>query len=129
MATLFTKIIQGEIPSFKLYEDEWTYSFLDIRPVQPGHALVIPKLEIDHFIDVPEPHYSKMFEASKTVSIALQRATGCKRVGVAVIGYEVPHCHIHLIPSNSMAELAFENAREMDMALLKEWQQKILDAF
>ncbi len=126
MASIFTKIINGDIPSFKLFEDEWTFCFLDIRPVQPGHALIIPKTEVDHFTEVPEPYYEKVFANAKFISKAIQQATQCQRVGLAVIGYEVPHFHLHMIPSNSMAELSFENAKQMSPEDLKQWQEKIL---
>jgi histidine triad (HIT) family protein len=80
MPTLFTRIIVGEIPSFKIYEDEYVYAFLDIFPQRLGHTLIVPKIEIDHFADVPEPYYSAIFQAAKLLSPAIQQATGCNRV-------------------------------------------------
>ena len=81
MPSLFTKIIQGEIPSYKIYEDEWTYAFLDINPINLGHTLIVPKIEHDHFLDVPEPHYSAVFKAALPVGKAILKETGCKRIG------------------------------------------------
>ncbi len=80
MSTLFTRIIAGEIPSFKIYEDEYTYAFLDIFPQRLGHTLIVPKIEVDHFADVPEPYYSAIFQTAKLLSSAIQQATGCHRV-------------------------------------------------
>lgn len=80
MATLFSKIIAGEIPSYKIYEDKYVFAFLDIFPAKPGHVLIVPKVEVDYFVDVPEPYYSAVFQAAKKISKAIQSATGCLRV-------------------------------------------------
>lgn len=98
MASIFTKIIRGEIPSYKIYEDEYCFAFLDIHPIQEGHTLIVPKKEIDHFIDVPEPYYSAVFRAAQKIGAALQKATGCPRVGTQILGWDVPHFHYHVIP-------------------------------
>ena len=126
MGTLFSKIINGEIPSFRIFEDENVFAFLDIRPVQPGHTLIVPKLEIDYFVDVPEPQYSAVFQAAKKIAPALQSATDCKRVGTAIVGFEVPHFHYHLIPMRRISDLDFGLAREADQAALKDMQERIL---
>ena len=91
--TLFSKIIAGQIPSFKIYEDDLVFSFLDIQPHNLGHTLIVPKLEIDYFIDVPEPYYTGVFLAAKKVSTAIQKATNCKRVCTQILGWDVPHFH------------------------------------
>lgn len=85
MSTLFTKIIKGEIPSHKIYEDAYTYAFLDIYPVQPGHTLIVPKIEIDYFLDVPEPYYSAVFQTAKKITPAIQQATGCARISTTIL--------------------------------------------
>lgn len=126
MATIFTKIIAGEIPSYKIFENEYVYAFLDIFPQQKGHVLIVPKEEIDHFSEVPEPYYSAMMSAAKTISVAIQKATGCKRVCMTFIGYEVPHCHCHLIPTNSIDEANFSSKPQADTSELADIQQKII---
>lgn len=98
MSTIFTKIINQEIPSYKIFEDDLTYSFLDIRPVNLGHTLVIPKKEVDYFLDLDDESYQAVFKSGKKISEAIQKATNCKRVGMAVEGFEVPHFHLHLVP-------------------------------
>lgn len=126
MATIFTKIIQGEIPSFKIYEDEYTYAFLDIHPVQFGHTLVVPKTEVDNFLSLDEPYYTALFQTAKKVSTAIQQATGCARICTALVGYEVPHVHYHLIPTNTIADFTPTNTKEVSMDDLALMQQKIL---
>lgn len=125
MSSIFTKIINGEVPSFKIYEDEYTFAFLDIYPVQPGHTLIVPKIEVDYFIDVPEPYYSAVFLTAKKIVPAIQQATWCQRVCTNIIGYEVPHFHYHLIPTNSIADLQNKNTQEPDKAALQAMQEKI----
>lgn len=126
MSTIFSKIIAGEIPSFKIYEDEYVYAFLDIFPQKIGHTLIVPKMEIDHFSDVPEPYYSAIFLAAKKLSWAIQGATECARICTLFIWYEVPHCHYHLIPTNELADVNFIPRPQADMAELKIMQEKIL---
>ena len=98
MATIFTKILNGEIPCYKLSEDEKYFSFLDIRPVNPGHALVIPKKEVDYIFDMEDPSLGGMMIFSKKIARAIKKVVLCKKIGVMVAGLEVPHAHIHLIP-------------------------------
>lgn len=116
MATIFTKIIEGEIPSHRIYEDDSSYAFLDINPRTVGHTLVVPKTEVDQLFDLPDDMYAELWSAAKTVAGGLKEATGCARIVVVVLGYEVPHAHIHLIPSNELGDLPFppvdESAQE-----------------
>ena len=109
MASIFTKIINGEIPSYKIAEDENFFAFLDINPNSKGHTLCIPKKEVDKVFDLDEETYSGLMSFSRKVAIALEKAINCKRVGVAVIGLEVPHVHVHLIPLNNMKEMTFKH--------------------
>jgi histidine triad (HIT) family protein len=105
MASIFSRIIAGEIPSYRVAEDDKNYAFLDINPVQPGHTLVIPKHEVDYIFDLDDDEYVALHRFAKRVARAIKRATGCKRVGVAVLGMEVPHAHIHLVPLNTEKDL------------------------
>lgn len=102
--SVFTKIIKGDIPCHKIYEDEHTLAFLDIHPVQPGHTLVIPKIQIDHLWDLPDDFYQAVMLASKKIAVKMRDVTGAKRVGVHVVGLDVPHAHIHLVPFNTLEE-------------------------
>lgn len=126
MPTLFTRIINQEIPSYRIYEDEYTYAFLNIYPHTPGHLLIVPKIEVDHFADVPEPYYSAIFQTAKKLSPAIQKATGCNRVCTMFIGYEVPHCHYHLVPTTGGDDLEFSHARPASAEELTEMQGKIV---
>jgi histidine triad (HIT) family protein len=125
MATIFTRIIKGEIPSVKLLEDERYFAFLDIRPINPGHALVIPKLEVDYLWDAPSDLLSGMLPFAQKVAKAIQAATECNRVGVLVAGFEVPHAHIHLVPIEGEGELTFSRARPAKPEDLQAIGQKI----
>jgi histidine triad (HIT) family protein len=109
MATIFTKIINGEIPCYKIAEDENYFAFLDIRPVVRGHTLVIPKKEIDYIFDLDDVDLSSMMLFAKKVSKALQQVIPCKRIALMVLGLEVPHAHIHLLPIQSEAEFDIKN--------------------
>ena len=112
--TIFTKIIKGEIPSYKVAEDDRYYAFLDINPLQKGHTLVIPKLpepEADYIFDLDDELLAGMIVFAKKVARGLKEATGCKRVGVAVLGMEVNHVHIHLVPMNSEKDMLFTNPK------------------
>lgn len=111
MASLFTKIIQGEIPSYKIGETEKSYAFLDINPLHAGHTLVVPKTEVDYLFDLTEEDYQELMAFSKKVAHAVGKAIPCERVGVAVIGLEVPHAHIHLIPINSVSDIDFSRPK------------------
>ena len=112
--TIFTRIIKGEIPSYKVAENDKFYAFLDINPLQKGHTLVVPKLaepEADYIFDLDEEILSEMLVFSKQVAQGIKAATNCKRVGVAVIGLEVPHVHMHLIPINQEGDMSFSNPK------------------
>lgn len=109
MASVFTKIIDGEIPAYIIDEDENFLAFLDVNPNAKGHTLCIPKQEIDKIFDIEEDLYVKLMQFSRKVAIALEKTVPCKRVGMAVIGLEVPHAHVHLIPLNEMDEMRFQN--------------------
>jgi histidine triad (HIT) family protein len=126
MSTLFTRIINQEIPSYRIYEDEYTYAFLDIFPQRIGHTLIVPKIEVDHFSDVPEPYYSAIFQTAKKLSPAIQQATGCHRVCTMFIGYEAPHCHYHLLPTDSLEDIRLGSNPQADPAELTKMQEKIL---
>lgn len=105
MSSIFSRIIAQEIPSYKLYEDEYTYAFLDIFPQKSGHTLIVPKCEVDHFSDVPEPYYSAIFQTAKKLAPVIQQATGCKRVCALFVGFDVDHCHYHLIPASEIKDI------------------------
>ena len=107
MPTIFSRIVAGEIPSYKVAEDEKHYAFLDINPVAAGHVLVIPKQEVDYIFDLNDDDYLALQLFAKRVAEAIKQALPCKRVGVAVMGMEVPHTHIHLIPINEEADMNF----------------------
>lgn len=111
MATIFSKIAAGEIPSFKVAESERYYAFLDISPIAKGHTLVIPKKEVDYIFDLDGEWYDGLFAFARKVAIAQKKAIECKRIGVAVLGMEVPHTHIHLIPLQSEADLDFRKEK------------------
>jgi histidine triad (HIT) family protein len=112
MSTLFTKIIRGEIPAEKLLEDEHYLAFLDVRPIRPGHTLVIPKLEHDYIFTLDDTTLAGLLPFAKRLVPALEKVTGCLRVGVMVAGLEVPHTHVHLVPMTAICDLNFANARE-----------------
>ncbi|NQV97941.1 MAG: HIT family protein [Acidimicrobiaceae bacterium] len=109
-ATLFTRIIQGEIPGTFVYRDELCVAFLTINPITTGHTLVVPIEEVDQWTDLSDSTSRHLFEVANTISNAQKRVFFCERVALVIAGYEIPHCHLHLIPSNSMADLKFENA-------------------
>ena len=112
MATIFSRIVAGEIPSYKVAEHEQFYAFLDINPLQKGHTLVIPKREVDYIFDLEDEELAAMHLFAKKVAGAIQRAFQCKKVGVAVMGMEVPHAHIHLIPINQEKDMVFSNPKQ-----------------
>ena len=107
METIFTKIINGEIPSYKIAEDDRFLAFLDIMPLAKGHTLVIPKIQIDYIFDIDDNLLSDLIIFSKKVAKKIEKAIKCERIGVSVIGLEVPHAHIHLIPMNSVSDMNF----------------------
>ena len=109
MSSIFINIINGEIPCYKIAEDESFLAFLDVNPNAVGHTLCIPKIAIDKIFDMPDDLYLGLMAFSKKVAIALEKTVPCKRIGMAVIGLEVPHAHVHLIPLNEMDEMRFQN--------------------
>ncbi len=111
MASIFTKIVNGDIPSYKIAEDEKYYAFLDINPLAKGHTLVIPKKEVDYIFDIEEELYKGLFAFARKVAPAIKKVIPCKRIGLTVIGLEVPHAHIHLIPINSIYDMDFKQPK------------------
>jgi histidine triad (HIT) family protein len=111
MATIFSRIISGEIPSYKVAEDNNFYAFLDINPLVKGHVLVVPKQEIDYFFELDDKSLGDIMAFSKRVAKAIEAAIHCKRVGLSIIGLEVPHAHIHLIPINKESDIHFGNSK------------------
>ena len=110
MPTIFTRIIAGDIPGTFVHRDEHCVAFLSINPLAHGHTLVVPVAEIDHWVDMPAELAAHLFSVTHRIGRAQQAAFGCERVGVIIAGYEVPHAHIHLVPTNDMSELSFANA-------------------
>ena len=126
MASVFTKIINGDIPSYKIAEDEHFYAFLDIRPLAPGHTLVVPKKEIDYLFDLEDDMLGSMMVFAKKVARALDRSMECVRVGILVVGTEVPHAHIHLIPFRSESDMNIKKTPlEIDKAQMTAIAEKI----
>ena len=114
MATIFTKIISGEIPSYKVAETEDFFAFLDINPNSKGHTLCIPKKEVNKIFDLDEATYMALMQFSRKVAIALEKAVPCERIGLSVIGLEVPHAHVHLIPLHTMEDARFTNKQKLN---------------
>ena len=110
-SSVFTKIVNGQLESYKLLEEKGYLSFLDISPLTLGHTLVIPKKQVDYIFDLNNDEYLKLWNFTRKVSIILKRAISCDRIGISVIGFEVPHVHIHLIPINSISDMNFNNDR------------------
>ncbi len=109
--TIFSKIIAGEIPCYKIAENEQFFAFLDIFPLVKGHVLVIPKVEVDHFFDLPEDYLAQMLLFAKPIAKAIKKAFPCNRCGISVVGLEVPHAHMHLVPINSADDFNFNRAK------------------
>lgn len=129
MSTIFSKIIQKEIPAHVIAENENFIAFLDITPIAEGHCLVIPKNEIDYIFDLQDEEYKELFLFAKQVAVQLQKAIPCKKIGVAVVGLEVPHAHIHLVPMNSIGDLNFSGPRlQLSQEEFKQIQSKIIKA-
>jgi len=125
--TIFSKIIAGEIPSYKIAENEKFFAFLDIFPLREGHILVIPKNETDNLFDLPDEYLSEMLVFAKPIAKAIEKTFNCNRCGITVIGLEVPHAHIHLIPINSVEDMNFSNSKiKMSGEELKGVQERIL---
>lgn len=112
MASIFSKIVKGEIPSYKVAEDEKYYAFLDINPLQKGHTLVIPKKETDYIFDLTDEELAGLMVFAKKVAKAIQASIPCQRVGIAVLGLDVPHAHVHLVPLNTGNDLNFCNPKK-----------------
>lgn len=125
MASLFTKIVQGEVPAYKIAEDSQFLAFLDVNPNSKGHTLCIPKKEVDKIFDLEEEMYQELMRFSRKVAIALEKTVDCKRVGMAVVGLEVPHVHVHLIPLNSMSDMDFSKSVKMEDEEFKKLAESI----
>ena len=129
MSTIFTKIINGEIPSYKVAETEDFYAFLDINPNSKGHTLCIPKIEVDKIFDLPEKTYNGLMTFSRRVAKALEKTIICERIGMTVIGLEVPHAHVHLIPLHTMDDARFVNKQKLTNDEFKKLATSIADNF
>lgn len=128
MASIFSKIVAGEIPSYKIAEDDKFYAFSDINPLAPGHTLVIPKKEQDYIFDISDEDLADMIVFAKKIAIAIKKAFPCVKVGMAVLGLEVPHAHIHLVPMQCEGDLDFRKAKlQPTSEQFVEWQKKIID--
>lgn len=125
--TIFSKIIKGEIPSYKIAENDRFFAFLDIYPLREGHVLVVPKIEVDHFFDQPDEYLAEMLVFSKPIAKAIERSFRCNRCGMAVVGLEVPHAHLHLVPIDHIDDLNFTRGKmKLTAEQLKAAQEKIL---
>lgn len=128
-ASIFTKIVNGEIPAYKIAEDDRYLAFLDVFPTAKGHTLVIPKQQIDYIFDLDDELYLGLMAFAKNVAAAVEKAVPCKRIGVAVVGIEVPHAHVHLIPLNSMQDMNFANKKQFSKEEFEEVADKIREAY
>ena len=125
--TIFTKIINGEIPCYKIAEDENFYAFLDIAPMAKGHVLVVPKIETDHFFNLGNEYLSSILLFAKPIAKSIEKSFDCNRCGISVMGLEVPHAHLHLVPINSADDVNFtRNKLKLSPNELKEVQEKII---
>ncbi len=129
MATLFTKIINGEIPSYKVAETDEFFAFLDINPNSKGHTLCIPKKEVDKIFDLDEETYMGLMQFSRRVALAIEKVIPCQRIGMTVIGLEVPHVHVHLIPLHTMENARFTQKEKLTSEEFEAIAQKIADNF
>ena len=130
MSSIFSKIVRGEIPSYKIAEDDHYLAFLDIFPLAVGHVLVIPKNETDSIFELNDQEYRGLFLFAKKISKAIEKTIPCKRVGIAVIGLEVPHAHIHLIPLQTVEDINFSKPKlKLDPDMLKGIAEKIISGF
>ena len=125
MASIFTQIVEGKLPCHKICENDSFLAFLDINPIKLGHTLVIPKQEIDYIFDLDDTIYQGLMSFAKPIAVAIKVALSCSRVGVVVAGYEVPHAHVHLVPTDSMADFSFANAQRATEVQLAEIADKI----
>ena len=126
MASIFTKIINGELPCYKILEDDLTISFLALDQVKPGHTLVVPKIEVNHWYDTPRETLFRVQENAAKIAKALSKVTDCPRVLTAAVGFEVPHYHLHLIPAWGISDLNFANGKRLPETEMKVLQQKIV---
>jgi histidine triad (HIT) family protein len=130
MASIFTKIINGEIPSYKIAEDDNYYAFLDIFPIARGHTLVIPKKETDYLFDIDDEEYKGLFQFTKRVAKAVEKVIECERIGLTVLGLEVPHAHIHVVPINTVYDIDFSKPKlKLSEQEFKELASRIQEAF
>jgi histidine triad (HIT) family protein len=129
MATIFTKIIKGEIPSYRIAENDAFFAFLDINPNAIGHTLVVPKREVDRIFDLEEQEYLDLMAFSRRLAMAMERVIPCDRVGISVIGLEVPHCHVHLIPLQDMSSANFANSLNLSPQEFESTAEKIRYSF
>lgn len=129
MATIFTRIINGEIPCYKIAENDEFFAFLDINPVQKGHTLVVPKEEISYIFDINDDKLGRYMAFAKRVAAAIKAAVPCIKVGIAVVGLEVPHSHIHLIPLNEVNDLNFEHKMTLPKEEMKQIAENIVKNF
>ena len=127
--TLFTKIVNGEIPAYKVAEDDRFLAFLDAFPTTKGHTLVIPKQQVDYIFDLDEEVYMGLMAFARRVAAAVEKAVPCKRIGLAVVGLEVPHAHVHLIPLNSMQDMNFANKQQFSKEEFEDTAAKIKAAY
>lgn len=125
MASIFTKIISGEIPSYKIAEDDQFIAFLDVNPNAKGHTLCVPKQEINKIFDMEQEHYLALMQFSRKVAKAIEKTVPCKRIGMAVIGLEVPHVHVHLIPLQEMDDMRFERKVKLEKQEFEEIARSI----
>jgi histidine triad (HIT) family protein len=125
--TIFSKIIAGEIPSYKIAESEKFFAFLDIFPIQKGHTLVIPKIEVDKIFDVPDDYLAELLVFAKPIAKSIENSFACDRVSMLTVGLEVPHAHVHLVPINRTSDMNISNSKlKLSEAEFKEIQQKII---
>lgn len=129
MPTIFTKIISGEIPSYKVAENEDFIAFFDINPNAKGHTLCVPKKEVNKLFDLDEETYSKLMAFSRKVALALRQVVDCKRIGMSVVGLEVPHVHVHLIPINAMRDMTFQHKVKMTDEEFKALAEKVAEVY
>lgn len=129
METLFTKIINGEIPSYKVAEDTYSFAFLDINPNTKGHVLCVPRTAVDKIFDLAEEDFQQLMSFSRRVALAMRTVVSCKRIAMSVIGLEVPHAHVHLIPIEKMGDASFQNKAEVSAEEMKAIANQIAHAF
>ena len=125
MDSVFTKIIKKEISSYTVYEDSDIIAFLDINPFKMGHTLVVPKKQIDYIFDLDNDDYNKLWTTTKKIANGLRKSVICRRVGISVVGFEVPHCHIHLIPINTISDMSFDNRYDYNSSEMTDIAERI----